>query len=169
MQILIRNQLVCFLACLIFGNTMVWSQPTRIRKDRFKAKDRISTMKKIKLLEVLNLDEEKASRFIAKFSAWEKKIEAQHDMVEEAGEDLSKALNKDNNESEIVKLTDVYLKEKGKMLNLTNEMNDDFKTFLGPVNFAKYLIFEERFRQEIGRALFEHRMDKRHRPPDEDE
>ena len=51
-----------------------FSSTNTFAQRNIKAKERIEQVKKVKLLEVLELDEKAADKFLAKYTAWENKI-----------------------------------------------------------------------------------------------
>lgn len=121
-----------------------------------KAKERISMLKKVKLLEVLELDESTSEKVLIKYNAWENKIEEQMERFDEVEEELAKAIKKGNKE-EIKSISNKFIKERDKIIEIAMERDKDMRTLLNDEQFAKYLIFEKRFRKELGEQLMKRR------------
>jgi hypothetical protein len=125
-----------------------------------KMRERVRTMKKVKLIEVLDLSEDKLDRFIVKYSLTEKKMEKQMKDFDSVEKKLRLAL-KDENEKETTK----YISEFEESRRRLNEMNDEkinmARGILSDKEFAKFLIFEKVFRRELSKKLFQGRGGKR--------
>lgn len=134
---------------IILISSQLFAQPK-------KAKERISMIKKIKLLEVLDLDEKQSDLVISKYSAWEKKIESQLESFDKAEEDLVSAIKK-GDKKVIIAETDKFIKQKDLLVSVALERDDDMKTILNETQYAKYLIFEKKFRKELGEQIMKHR------------
>lgn len=118
-----------------------------------KVKERISQIKKMKLLDILDLDEASADKFLIKYSAWEKKIEAQRDKIQIALDDLQLTLKSSKDKSAITKKTNAVISLQDDMMKLMKDMRADLKNVLDEVQYAKYLLFEHNFRREMGKML----------------
>jgi len=121
-----------------------------------RAKERISTLKKVKLLEVLDLDESTSEKVLLKYNAWENKIEDQMKKIDEVEEELVKAIKKGNKE-DIKNISSKFEKERDKIVQIAMERDKDMKSILTDEQYAKYLIFEKRFRRELGEQLMKRR------------
>ncbi len=118
-----------------------------------KAKERIDQVKKVKLLEILELDEKLADKFLAKYSAWENKIKDKRESNELLTEELEIAVKK-GDKSEIAKLSTKYMDSMNEFHKMMIDRNNDIKTILDEIQFAKYLIFEENFFKDIQKTMF---------------
>ena len=123
------------------------------------ARERIATLKKVKLLEVLKLDESASDKVLSKYSSWENKIEEQMEQFDKAEEQLTNAL-KSGKKDEIKPLTANFIKERDDIIENAKSRDEDMKSLLSEEQFAKYLIFEKKFRQELGKQIMK-RRDKR--------
>ena len=134
---------------ILLISTQIFAQPR-------KAKERISMIKKVKLLEILDLNEEQSNKVISKYSAWEQKIENQLENFDSAEESLVSAIKK-GDKSEIISQTDNFIKQKDLLVSVALERDKDMKTILNDVQYAKYLLFEKKFRKELGEQIMKHR------------
>jgi len=142
-------KILMFSIIIILFASQVYAQP-------HKAKERISMIKKIKLIEILDLDEKESDKLIVKYSAWEDKIENQLKSFDEAEEGLKKAI-KNGNKDEIVKQSNNFIKVRTELINITDKRDTDMKSMLSEIQFAKYLIFEKKFRKELGEQIMKKR------------
>ena len=118
-----------------------------------KAKERITMMKKMKLLEILSLDEQNSEKFLVKYSAYEKKVEEQRMEVDATANELGAAIKKDASKDEISNLTEKLINSQAKLNDVYLEKLRAFKTILEPKEYAKFLVFESKFMKELQKIL----------------
>ena len=165
MQILkIKTKTIVLLAVLIALSTV-----NTFAQRNIKARERIDQVKKVKLLEILELDEKSADKFLAKYTAWENKIKEKKEATDLISDEIEVAIKKKVDKSEISKLTNKYMDSMNEFHKMMLDRNNDIKSILDEIQFAKYLIFEENFFKDIQKVMF--RMMKQrggdmHEPPD---
>lgn len=124
---------------------------------------RIEELEKIKLIEVLNMDEQTTLKFFSRRSEYQNKIKALNKNGDEQLDKLSDSINKngDKNTEELKNLINEYLstgeaiaREKNKFINSLNDI-------LTYEQISKLLVFEKKFRDEIRGLLFKERMKNR--------
>ncbi len=135
---------------ILFSIINIYAQPP----EKGESNKRIQMMKKMKLLEILDLNEEDADKFLIKYNSWEDKLEVQNNVIEKITDDLQNALKNKKDSKTINSLTSKYINEKNKFHQMIIEKLNDFKAFLSEENYAKLLIFEERFYKELGRMMW---------------
>lgn len=119
----------------------------------FRAKERIEQLKKIKLLDVLQLSEERTTEFLSKYNeidrvTEEKKLEMEHEMKV-----LEVKIKSNAPEKEIKEQTEKALKAyKEYHESLKNKM-DEMKSMLTDIEFAKFLVFESQFHEEVRKII----------------
>jgi hypothetical protein len=116
-------------------------------------KERIKQIKKMKLLEVLKLSDEEADKFLVKYTSWENKLEEQKDIVDKISEELFNSLKDNASIDEIKKLSQKLLIEQEKFSNMHFEKLKAMKEILDDKNYAKYLVFEDRFFKELSEMM----------------
>lgn len=121
----------------------------------FRAKERLAEFKKMKLLEILDLDEKTSQQFLSKYTAAEKAIEDKHSKLEDAMLDLEYLLRKKASKDEISKQSQKVMDAQRDLLNTMFEQQKEIKSVLNDEQFAKYLIFENRFRERLQKAIIE--------------
>jgi len=116
-----------------------------------KAMERISSLKKVKLLEVLNLSESEADKFLVKYNSYEKDIQNKMKSLEEKSRELHQAINSKSKDLE--KITREYISLKTDLDNTVNQKLMDMKNYLTTEQYAKYLLFERNFQNELRKSV----------------
>ncbi len=121
-----------------------------------KALQRIEQMEKIKLIEILELDEETSIKFFARKNEFHKKQKSLMDEREKLLADLEKSIRDEENDDNFYKNAVV------KLLELENRIFDERQIFLNsltnlltPQQIAKLTVFEFKFRRELTQSLLE--------------
>jgi hypothetical protein len=155
----LKKKITITLITFIVGSLfVVKAQPDEMRPNP-KTMEKISMMKKMKLLEVLDLKEDETDKFITKYNAMEKSVQEKHQQLEKVMRNIGKSI-KDDDFKNIDKLTDDYLKKKKEMDEAIDNEIIAVKQLLPKEKFAKYLLFERRFQEELRKAVMK-RMEKR--------
>ncbi|MGQ9820039.1 MAG: hypothetical protein ACUVQ1_09000, partial [Candidatus Kapaibacteriales bacterium] len=136
-----------FFLLLSFASTLLFAQPA------FRAKERITEFKKMKLLEILDLDEQTSNKFLSKYNSAEKLIGEKREKLQDAILDLEYLLRKKAKKEDIQKQSQIVMDAQSDLMNTMFEQQKEFKSVLNDEQFAKYLIFENRFREEIQKFL----------------
>jgi hypothetical protein len=140
------TKLIYYISISIVFSSLIFSQPSR------KLMERIQTIKKVKLLETLDLNEDRSEKVLIKYNTYEDKFTQKIQEFDEVESDLEEAIY-DENESKIIELTKKFLEIKDQLFRINEEKDNALKEILSSEEFAKYLIFEKRFRQELSREL----------------
>jgi hypothetical protein len=144
--------LITLIFSLAFG--FVYAQ-----KPPMKALERIQSLKKIKLLEVLELNEAESDKFIVKYNEYEKNVLDKYKQLEEASEELHKAIL-DEDYKNIDKLNENYINANKELNQAIQDKYENVKKLLPKEKFAKYLIFERRFQNELRKQIFKRMGEK---------
>jgi len=149
MKYLIIKSLSIIAILLFFQTFNAISQP-----DAIKAKERFITMKKVKLLEVLNLTEERSNSFLSAYNPAENKIFDISRKLDQASDELRELLAGQNTKaSELKQRTENILKLQDEMNSAHNDKLKAIKNILNEEEFAKYLLFERHFQAEVRKHL----------------
>ncbi len=100
--------------------------------------------KKIRLLEILNLNESEANKFIVKYSNHEKIMMDKNEALEHATETLIEYIDKFPNGKELGRLTNAVTDAQKDMHKAVENKFSDFKTLLSEENYAKFVVFESK-------------------------
>ncbi|MFC2131703.1 hypothetical protein ACFLSQ_09735 [Bacteroidota bacterium] len=147
MQTLIRSILLTISLLLFFTAIDTSAQPPH------KAMDRIKQMKKMKLLDILDLSEEEADKFIVRYNSWDKKIDKQKEKIDKLADELMEAVKGDTPKEELKKKSGILLNAQEKFFGLQVEKLHAMKAILDVKNYARFLIFEDRFPKELGKMM----------------
>jgi Spy/CpxP family protein refolding chaperone len=137
------------LLLLGIGN-IAQSQPSK------KAMERISTFKKIKLLEILDLNEDKSNEFIIALTKFDRNEGKLRKEKKELGKKLTSAI-KDEHESRVKELLIEVEQHYMAMAENMKARMEKMKSILTPIQLAKFIVFNERFRHELGKRLLKGR------------
>ncbi|OGU72161.1 MAG: hypothetical protein A2V93_08685 [Ignavibacteria bacterium RBG_16_34_14] len=137
---------------ILFFSSIIYSQPHRKGDSR----EKIEALEKIKLLEVLNMNEETAIKFFARRNEHQGKMKGLFDELDEKLGKLKDKISsvKDDNDPELKKLIDSYF--------ITHQrLDEERKRFFNSLNdiltykqIAELTLFERQFREEIRDVLF---------------
>jgi hypothetical protein len=117
-------------------------------------KERIKTLKKVKLIEILDLSEDKSEKFMIKYNIYQSKIDSKNTEVDNAIQELENVASNKNAKIEIIKLkTNLLQKVQNELVFTIQERDKEIKSILNEVEFAKYLIFERKFANELRKSL----------------
>ena len=127
-----------------------------------RAKERVFNVKMVKLIDALDLDEQQSEKFLAKYKSWEKKIQDKKEAIEIITDEIDLLIRKKASNDEITKKTKEFLTLQSQFNQLITDKFKEFETMLNPINFAKFVMFEERFTKELQRMLMK-RFDREER------
>lgn len=144
------------------------AQPQGERWRDMMGPERIEKYKKMRLLEVLKLQEEAAVRFNSKYNLHKDKIRELRNIQDEIQERLEEIIKlqseigKDG--KEIRKYLDQIEDNRAKLMDEDKRFLKEMREFLSNEQMAKYYIFQKNFERELREAIREMRKDMpRHR------
>jgi len=126
--------------------------------------ERMQALKKIKLLEILDLKEEESDKFLIKYNALEKNIKEKQDQLKDVSDDLEDALRDNKDDKELAELSSKVLKSHKDFQDAVSKRFTEMKEVLTEKQFAKYLVFEKKFLDKVKEIL----KDRKDRPDPED-
>ncbi len=146
------NSIIVLFLMIAFTSSYAFAQPVNSEK----ATQRIMAMKKVKLLEILNLSEDKADKFLVKYNASENKVMSLSEQIDNATNELRQVLDaKTAKVSEIKQKTDAILKLQDELYSAMTEKVKGMQSILSEEEFAKYILFERKFSDELRRHIME--------------
>lgn len=140
------------IAILLLNSISIYSQ----KNDRNwtpKSKERIDMVKKMKLLEKLNLPDDEADKFLTKYTSYEKKIDEKFEALKNATNDLNQSIDKKTND--IKAKADKIISLQEELNGITIEKQKSMKNVLSDENYAKYILFEHTFFRHLNNALMD--------------
>ncbi len=114
-----------------------------------KVGERMRTLKKMKLLEVLDLNEEISDKFLSKYNVLEKNIKDKRDQLNTANNQLEDALKKNKSDKELSDLSNKLLSAEQDYQQALNKRFDEMKDILTTKQYAQYLVFEKKFLEKV--------------------
>ena len=127
-----------------------------------KVKERMDMVKKLKLVDMLGFEDEKAEQFLLKYNSYEKKINENRKKTRVALRELDDAIAK-NNSNDIASRTNNMINLQEEFNKLTLEKLRGMKSVLSDVEYAKFVSFENKFVKELF-GSFMHEKGKPDRP-----
>jgi hypothetical protein len=129
-----------------------------------KQRNRIHQLEKIKLIEALNLDENTSVKFFARRNEMQNEVESLEDKSDDIINKLESTFdsNDKNNETTQKQLINDLTDVRAKIENVKKQFIDSLNDILSTDKIARYLVFEQRFREEIRKII----LDRRHRQQD---
>ncbi len=114
---------------------------------------KIEQFKKMKLLDLLDLSDEAASKFLVKYDKWTKDIVDLTQQRNDLALDLKLVLDKKGNDDQINGLLDKLVEVSGKLDGMKHDMFVDLRTVLTPTQAAKLAFFEGQFQRRLQESL----------------
>lgn len=162
MKLLIKSTIAILMIALSFN--IAYSQKGKKFSNRdgngSDTKERIATLKKVKLLEKLELDENVAEKFLVKYNSMEVKIEENKTKIGNAVSELNELIAKNATKDEIIKTTNELQKLQKDFSDLLFQSQQEMKSLLNEVQFAKFLIFEHNFREQVQKMIIRRMRNK---------
>jgi hypothetical protein len=134
---------------------MVSAQNRPDRQHHRKFSDRFEELEKLKLLEILDLDEETAIKFFSRRNEMKKKITSIMDESEEINFRLIEIIENDGNKNEYENLIDQWFVLEEKLLNERLKFLKSLNNILSQEQIAKVIIFERKFKKDVRDLLIE--------------
>ena len=155
MKILHLNWLAATILIGLITINVLNAQPPR------KAMERLEQFKKMKLIEMLDMDEETSEKFFVKYNQIDDKHKEKRQELEKTLENLKTAIKYDSSVDELQKLTEKVIKLQKEMHEIHLEKLKAMKSILDKKQYAKYVLFENIFADEVRKRI--HKMYQRHR------
>jgi hypothetical protein len=121
---------------------------------------KIEELEKIKLIDVLQMNEETTLKFFARRNEYQNKV---RDLMASANDQLGKISdyikkNGDKNTVELKKMINEYLSYNESIASERTKFINSLSDILSYEQISKLLVFEKHFREELRKLLFKSRM-----------
>lgn len=123
-------------------------------------RERVNQLKKVRLIETLDLDETTAVKFFVRYNQAQQAIDSAQQALKQTIDQLQRAIRQQK-KSRIKELTDESLKRHADLQNAIASMLADMRPLLDEERYAKFIVFESRFQEEMRRRLMEIKRHKR--------
>jgi hypothetical protein len=124
----------------------------KTRKAQEGGKSKIEQLKKLKLIEKLDLDDATAEKFFMRYNGGQKKVEESRKALDDATNELDKAKAGGNTEK-IKQLTEQMLQKHKQLQDATNDMLKSIRSVLNDKQYAEFLVFEAKFPEILRKSL----------------
>lgn len=155
------KSLYFLIAIILF--TTVASFPQHDREKMMKQKSKLHQLEKIKLIEALNLDEETSLRFFARRNEMQQEVDLLENKADDILNDLEESLNANEKATGATQrqLINELLNVKTKIEKVKKQFITSLSDILSIEQIAKYIVFEQKFREEIRKIIFDRRRSPR--------
>lgn len=155
-------KLLYFLIAIILFTTVA-SFPQHDREKMMKQKSKLHQLEKIKLIEALNLDEETSLRFFARRNEMQQEVDLLEVKADDILNDLEESLNANEKATGATQrqLINELLNVKTKIEKVKKQFITSLSDILSTEQIAKYIVFEQKFREEIRKIIFDRRRSPR--------
>lgn len=152
-----------FICLILFLSLGLKAQVGSETKRDTRAMEKIERLEQAKLVEVLNLDEDKAIRFFARRNEFQKSFRNLMKERENLFDILENSIkSKDANESQYNEQVSTILNFETKLAQEKQNFINSLSDLLSPGQIAKYVMFEHKFRRELTQSLM-HRQNRNNR------
>jgi hypothetical protein len=144
---LYRPVLFC-LTCILAASITLNAAPSNSQRLQQGGKKQIEQLKKLKLIEALNLDDATAQKFFVRYNTEQKKVDEARKALDDAMNDLEKAKSSGNGDK--IKLSTQQTLDRHKQVqDASNEMLRSIREVLNDKQYADFLVFEAKFQEQI--------------------
>ena len=131
------------------------------REDR-PALDRIESFKKVRLLEVLKLDEATSAKFIARYNLRAEKMRASERTRSEIVDQLEQQVASNASEAEFSQTFAALAEQEKKMFEKRLSFISDLRDILTPQQVAQFIVFERTFNRDLRNIVRDTQKNKGH-------
>ena len=149
------NKILLPMLALVFVFGTAQSQPGGGRMRM--GPERLEKYKKMRMIEVLNLNEDEAARFTAKYSTHESTVRDLMKQRMDIIDRLEGTIQKTDSDKNFDKLFSELEENDQKMFNERKRFQDDLKNMLTTEQMARYFVFDRNFNRELREAMEEMR------------
>lgn len=114
-----------------------------------KMHQRIEEMRKIKLLDVLNLNDDQVEKFFAVYNKHQKNHEMLRKDIDRRSKELQAMIDKGSTDAELAPVVEELRQAIRNMGKSIDARFDEARAVLTPKQYAAYVVFEARFRDEL--------------------
>lgn len=138
------------------------AQPGDGGPKREKMRQRIEDLRKVKLLDILDLKGDQVERFFAVYNKHQDRFHEFQVKIDGAARELQGAISRSASDAELTEKTNELRRLIRELEKTIESRFDDVKPILSARQYAQYVVFEARFRDELQRMIMD-RMRKMRR------
>jgi hypothetical protein len=158
-----RNVVIMCVGMILMMNIAV-SQPMRKQRGEMRERpERLEKFRKMRLIEVLKLNEEESIRFFAKQNAHEDRVRGMMDKRNDALDDVEKMTKDKNAGADLQKRIDQLLDIDQQIFAERQKFQKEMRQFLTAEQFARFMLFQRNFGNQVRDALGEMSKERKQR------
>lgn len=143
--------IVAFLFCVLCTTPNVNAQ----HKGMDKLRHRIEDLRKVKLLDLLNLQGDQVEKFFSAYNRLQNGVISAKEGMSEAARELHQTTTSNTSEADLKAKSDALLMKMQEFERAINARHSEVRPLLSPLQYAKYLAFEARFQEELQRMILQ--------------
>lgn len=128
------------------------------QKNAVRPKERMEVAKKMRLLEILDLNETEAEKVLIKYTLLEKAIREKNDAFRDANDGLIEYIDKSPKGKELSDMTNKVISSQKELHAAVEAKLTGMRQLLGEENFAKFIAFESNFTRQMRKMLMNRDM-----------
>lgn len=145
-----RFKILLLMVSILLLNNKIYSQDVAL-----KPAERIEAAKKIRLLEILNLNESDADKMLVRYTALERTIREKKEAFMSINDELIEYIEKYPNGKELSDKTNKVIKAQKELHSAVEDKLSGMKQILNDENFAKFVAFEIKFSKRMRNAIMD--------------
>lgn len=134
-------------------------QPTQTWRH---ARERLQQWKTLRLLQELGLDETRGTHVLLRYMAYNRRIDSLLQQLENTAQQLATSLHHPTSPEELQRRSQELLRQQQELFRILHQRAEALRPLLTEEQFARYVLFEYRFPQQVEQVLFQ-RWHKRQR------
>lgn len=158
------KKLFYILLTLILVSSQIYTQPNRGKNHR--NMDKIAQLEKIKLMEILELDEETSVKFFVRLKEHREKMRENMVQLDLLIDEMRKKIDEDSFEkgdNSFKKFNDNFISLENNGIKIRLDFIKSIGDLLSQSQISKFLVFEKSFRSEMQDLLMKQRGSRRMR------
>lgn len=153
------------IATIMISTMTAQPQP---RKEHHEAMLRkVEDLRKVKLLDVLGLQGDQVEKFFGAYNKLQNQVFTAKQSVDNAADEIMKALDRKAAQAELTAKSDALTQKTKELMNAVTARNEGVRPLLSVEQYAKYLVFESRFQEELSRRIMSRARRMHRQGPDE--
>lgn len=147
-----------FIVCLLSQSGFAQEQ----QQGHHNARKRLDELEKLKLMEILNLDEEKMVKFFSKRSEFSDRVNSLYSQKNQKLNQIEKSLEAtDKNDASFKRLNNEILEIEEDIVKAKVDYISSLNSVLSHEQISKVILFERNFKRELRTLIFNERRGKR--------
>ena len=157
-------KIIYLTAVIVFGFVASISPQKKFGRDG-EMRERMAQLEKIKLIEVMNMDEETTLRFFSRRADFIKKHDEMRDIIDGKIDQLEATIKSARmvTDSELQNMINEIIELHTSLENKRAEFIRSLNDILSTEQIARYVVFEKRFKDELRKLLFHDRKPREHK------